>query len=490
LTGDVYTHPSYRSTHAGWARPVPEHWRCVRLKDIADRSIHYPLGDGDHGAIKPEHYCDEGIPYLRVQNLGWEFDLQRRGLVHIPSSVHLANGKSRLRPGDILVAKTGATAGKTAIIPESMPEANTTSSVAKLTVNAELARVRYCGYVMRSHVIQDQIWAVASQKSAQPGFDIEDFAVFSIPLPPLPEQDAIVRFLDHTDRRIRRVMVAKQRLIALLNEQRQAVIQHAVTRGLDPSVRTKPSGVSWLGDVPEHWDVGRLKTLCSRVTSGSRGWSEYAADDGPLFLRIGNLTRRSIELDLADVVHLRLPHTAMSEAQRTRVAPNDVLLSITAFIGSVAVAPQSIGEAYVSQHVASCRLKEEAAHPRWVGYVLLSPVGQIHGSLCMYGGTKQGLSLDDVGDYVVLLPPRDEQERLVRKIDADVLLADTAISKARKTIERLREYRTRLIADLVTGECDVREVSNDFSDEVDEPEGFDDLAEAGEDEPELLGAEA
>src|SRR5690606_37261151 len=115
----------------------------------------------------------------------------------------------------------------------------------------------------------------------------EFLANSQVPLPPHPEQAAIVRFLDHADRRIRRYIRAKQKLIKLLEEQKQAIIHRAVTRGLDPNVRLKPSGVEWLGDVPEHWEVVRLKSLVSRVTTGSRGWSNFAADSGVLFIRIG-----------------------------------------------------------------------------------------------------------------------------------------------------------------------------------------------------------
>src|SRR5690606_25553262 len=90
-----------------------------------------------------------------------------------------------------------------------------------------------------------------------------------VPLPPLPEQAAIVRFLDHVDRRIRRYTRAKQKLTKLLEEQKQAIIHRAVTRGLDPNVRLKPSGVEWLGDVPEHWEVRRLKSAFDRIVGGS-----------------------------------------------------------------------------------------------------------------------------------------------------------------------------------------------------------------------------
>src|SRR5439155_14545724 len=94
-------------------------------------------------------------------------------------------------------------------------------------------------------------------------------------VPSLPEQSAIVLFLDHVDRRFRRYIRAKQKLIMLLEEQKQAIIHRAVTRGLDPNIRTKHSGVEWLGDIPVHWEVVRLKNIVSRVTSGSRGWSNF-----------------------------------------------------------------------------------------------------------------------------------------------------------------------------------------------------------------------
>jgi type I restriction enzyme S subunit len=315
----------------------------------------------------------------------------------------------------------------------------------------------------------------------------EAFLGAPFPLPPPEEQATIVRFLDHADRRIRRYIRAKQKLIKLLEEQKQAIIHRAVTRGLDPNIRLKPSGVEWLGDVPEHWEVVRLKSLVSRVTSGSRGWSNFAADSGVLFIRIGNLTRASLDLDFERSVRLSLPAHVLGEAARTRVQPDDILLSITAFIGSVAVAPPDIEEAYVSQHVACCRTRVEIANPRWVGYVLLSSVGQTQGQLSMYGGTKQGLSLDDVKNYVVLLPPLDEQDRLVEWIERETATLSEGVKKTKRDIELLREYRTRLVADVVTGKLDVREAAARLPDEAEKPETLDEIE--AEDEAEGAGAD-
>jgi type I restriction enzyme, S subunit len=313
----------------------------------------------------------------------------------------------------------------------------------------------------------------------------EHFKLICSCVPPPEEQAALVRFLDHADRQIRRTIRAKWKLIALLDEQKQVIIHQAVTRGLDPGVQLKPSGVEWLGDVPEHWEVDRLKHYVFSVTSGSRGWSNFSGDKGPLFIRIGNLRRESLGLDLTEFVRLCLPPEALSEAERTRVLPGDLLLSITAFIGSVAVVPDHIGEAYVSQHVACCRPRHGAVNVRWLGYVLLSPVGQHHGRLCMYGGTKQGLSLDDVKNHVVLLPSIKEQSAIVAHIEDSVAKLEDAHQAIEREIQFLLQLRTRLISDVVTGKLDVREAASQLpSNEV--AEDIIDDSEIGAEEADVM----
>lgn len=275
-------------------------------------------------------------------------------------------------------------------------------------------------------------------------------------MPPEAEQDQIVAYLRAQDAHIARFIKAKRDLIALLTEQRLRAIDEAVMNGLDRSVGRKPTGIGWLGDVPEHWSVVRLRALTASITSGSRGWSDHAADTGPLFLRVGNLSRGTLGLKLGKTIRLDLPDGARAEAARTRVQEGDILLSITAFIGSVGLVPLGFDEAYVSQHVARCRLRPGSANPKWVAYVLLSRVGKAHGTVCMYGGTKQGLSLNDVKNHVVLLPPIPEQDELVRHIERETTQIDDLIAAARLEVDRVREYRERLIADVVTGQIDVR----------------------------------
>jgi type I restriction enzyme S subunit len=199
------------------------------------------------------------------------------------------------------------------------------------------------------------------------------------------------------------------------------------------------------------------------------------ADTGPLFIRIGNLTRGSLELDMSDAARLQLPKDA-SEVHRTRAQANDILVSITAYIGSFAVVPEGIEEAYVSQHVALCRPRPTVHNARWIGYVLLSPIGQAHGKFSLNGGTKDGLSLDDVKNHPVLMPPPDEQDRIVEWIESESAQLNASIAAIKREIDLIREYRTRLVADVVTGKVDVRAAVAVIRDEEAAPEAAADAA--------------
>jgi type I restriction enzyme S subunit len=289
-----------------------------------------------------------------------------------------------------------------------------------------------------------------------------------IPLPPPDEQAAIVRFLDWANGRLERAIRAKRKVIALLNEQKQAIIHRAVTRGLDPSIPLKPSGIPWLGDIPSHWEVRRIKSLCRFVTSGSRGWARYYADAGFVFLRIGNISTTSVDLRLGRITYVTPP--AGAEGERTRAIPDDLLLSITAQIGAVGVVPEGLGEAFVNQHTALIRLRQGESVPRWVAYGLLSRFGKDQCRLMTNGGTKIGLTLDDVRCLVVLLPPMDEQAAIVSGIEGQTDDLDIATSRLEREIDLLREYRTCLVADVVTGKRDVREAAARLPDDEPVPE--------------------
>jgi type I restriction enzyme, S subunit len=308
--------------------------------------------------------------------------------------------------------------------------------------------------------------------------DFSHFKRMPVAVPPPDEQAAIVRFLDWANGRLERAIRAKRKVIALLNEQKQAIIHRAVTRGLDPDVPLKASGIPWLGDIPQHWETRQVRRLVSLVTSGSRGWADFYSDDGYIFLQSGNLGR-SMSLNLSFIQHVRPPVGA--EGERTRVRRDDILVCITgALTGNVVVVDADLpSPAFINQHVALVRIRLGAIVPRFLAYVLRSPVGASQFKTNEYGGTKQGLGLGDVKDVLVPYPPFDEQRRISAEVDSALARFDIAIARLEREIELLREYRTRLVADVVTGKLDVREAAARLPDEA-VPDVVEDDAEIAE----------
>ncbi len=204
-------------------------------------------------------------------------------------------------------------------------------------------------------------------------------------------------------------------------------------------------------ELPEGWTTTTLKKLTRFVTSGSRGWAQYYSDNGALFLRVGNLDRYTIKLDLSDVQHVAPP--AGAEGARTRVLPGDILVSITADVGMVGIVPDDFtSEAYVNQHVALCR-PIDTRMSRFIGYALNDPQGlQRTVSGLQYGQTKPGLHLGQVRELGLAMPPLPEQHRIVEKVEA--LLEQVNRAKAR--LERvpliLKRFRQAVLAAACSGE--------------------------------------
>lgn len=211
-----------------WIGEIPVGWELSRIKYLTDNHHPYPIGDGDHGMIKADDYLTEGIPYIRVLNLTWGSGLNLENLVFISKEMNSLIKNSELKPNDILIAKTGATIGKTAIVPDSLPVSNTTSHVGKITL-ANVHDAKYFYYVMTSSIVQKQIQDISAMQSTRPELGIEGLKNLILTVPLFDIQQHIARFLDDHCAKIDRVLHEKCKQLSVIKQHKKSLIYEYVT---------------------------------------------------------------------------------------------------------------------------------------------------------------------------------------------------------------------------------------------------------------------
>ena len=277
-------------------------------------------------------------------------------------------------------------------------------------------------------------------------------------VPPPDEQAAIVRFLDWANGRLDRAIRAKRKVIALLGEQTQAIIHRAVTRGLDPSVPLKPSGIPWLGDIPRHWEVIPVKRCAIVISKGTTPSTEGRdfLESGPIrFIKAESVSAGRI----TDKPKVFIDHQTHTLLARSQLRENDILFVIAgATLGKVAIVHPEHLPANTNQAVAFIRPNWRVL-PEFLATWLQSSRIKEQIWLNAVQSAQPNLSMNSLGNFPMPLPPLGEQLEVSRRIDEELTDPNTAIARLEREIGLLREYRTRLVADVVTGKLDVREAA-------------------------------
>lgn len=282
----------------------------------------------------------------------------------------------------------------------------------------------------------------------------EQFGRIELVLPSKNEQQAIANFLDHETAKIDTLIEQQQQLIQLLKEKRQAMISHAVTKGLDPDAPMKDSGVEWLGEVPAHWNVVQLKYLVIEGTSGPYGSSLTKSMYSPSGIRVYG-QQQVIPNDFS-VGDYYISEEKFESMRRYEVFPDDILISVMGTVGRVAVVPQDIERGIINPRLVKYKVDKKKLLPRFLQASILSDVSQSLLLFAAQGSTMDGLNMQILGDLPIAFPVLEEQLEILDEISIVNKKFSLLIEEARRAVELLSERRTALISAAVTGKINVR----------------------------------
>jgi type I restriction enzyme S subunit len=274
-------------------------------------------------------------------------------------------------------------------------------------------------------------------------------------LPPVEEQTSIALYLDYKTNLIDATIEKKKRLIELLKEKRQAVINEAVTKGLNPNAPMKDSGVEWLGEIPQHWDIKKVKLLSSVISKGTTPSTEgrVLADEGIRYIKAENIKDTQVSFFPEFFIDTET-HEIL---KRSQLEENDILFVIAgATIGKVAILPKEMTPANTNQAVCFIRLKQNENH-KFLHFWLQS--SKIYEQIWLNAvqSAQPNLSMEELGNFIVPYPSLVEKTEIVNFIDITISKIDDLIVKNKVQIEKLQTYRQSLISEAVTGKIDVRD---------------------------------
>ncbi len=431
---------TFKSSGEQWIDTIPEHWETWKLSHAFKE-----IGAGTTPKSDNLDYYDNGeVPWINTGDLndGELFECEK----HITEFALKEHSSLKVFPErSLVIAMYGATIGKLAQIRFS---ATVNQACCVFSGDSHVIEMRFLFYWflgMRQRIISMAIGG------GQPNISQEVLRSLRVPTPPQEEQLTIAAFLDCETAKIDALIAEQQRLIELLKEKRQAVISHAVTKGLDPEAAMKVSGIEWLGDIPAHWDRVQLGKVCLQVSDGPHFSPRYV-EDGILFLSARNIKVDGWSLDDAKFVS---EEDYAEFCKRVIPKKRDVLYTKGGTTGVARVVDfESRFQVWV--HVAVLKIDEDIADPYFVAYALNSARCYEQAQLYTRGATNNDLGLTRMIKIWLALPPLAEQVSVTGYLNRETARIDALTAEAQAAIGLLQERRTALISAAVTGKIDVR----------------------------------
>jgi len=440
---ETYSYSDYFRTD------LPSHWKTKRLGFLAqeDRTS---FVDGPFGSdLKTSDYIDNGVPLIQLNNIR-----DSKHLLHNMKYVTDKKKQELIRhltvPGDVVIAKMADPVARSAVVSDSYAEYVIVADCVKMSPNLNLVDLSYLVWAINCDCVRINAELV-STGTTRIRISLGELKKLKIPYPLIQEQQAIANFLDHETAKIDTLIEKQQLLIKLLKEKRQAVISHAVTKGLNPNAPMRDSGIEWLGEVPEHWERVTFKYLLEMLVD-NRGRTPPTYGKGIPLLEAkqidGSLKYASANFDKF------IDEAGHKGFIRDDVQEGDILFITVGTIGKTCLVSDS-PEFVIAQNIVALRTLE-SCNSLFLLFWLRSLVARE----CMLSTNKDSI-LDSIkiSDFVqsrLYIPPILEQQNIATFLDQEIVKIDDLIEKANSAITLMQERRTALISAAVTGKIDVR----------------------------------
>ena len=442
----------YKESGIAWLGRIPIHWQVSLLKR------RYQITLGKMLKSKQTAPDETEAPYLRAANIQWRgvdtSDVKR--MWFSPEE----KKKLQLCKGDLLVSE-GGDVGRSALWDEEIEDCYIQNSINRIRAreDADTRFLYYWMYFIKHAGYIDMI----CNKATIAHFTVEKVGATPCVYPPLEEQNQIAAFLDKETAKMDALVEKQEQLITLLREKRQAIISHAVTRGLNSNVKMKDSGIEWLGEVPTHWEVKKIKHILLQkkdsIKVGPFGSQLTTRDMEGTDIKVIN-QRNVIDNDF-DFGDNFINYEKYSELRAFTIFPGDILITTRGTIGRTAIFPNKNGTSILHP----CLMRLQVDEKYWLKELIALI---IHGSgyfleqlkILSNATTIDVIYSENLKNVTIALPPtREEQKQIIAFLDKETTKIDTLIEKCETAIDLLKERRTALIAAAVTGKIDVRKAT-------------------------------
>lgn len=422
------------NTKTAWLGEFPAHWEVLRIKNLF-QEMDSRSETGSEELLSVSHYT--GVT-LKRESLENEDD-------HLTNAESLV-GYKLVQQGDLVINIMLAWNGSLGISPYN---GITSPAYCVYRIKGD-NNPEYFGYLFSTNLFKAEFrrHSTGIIDSRLRLYSDKFFSIFTV-VPTKNEQDEIVQYIKAQEEKINLFIQKKQRFIELLKEQRQSIINQAVTNGIVAKVKMKSSGISWLKEVPSHWEIGRLKNYCTiKGRIGFRGYKTTdLVDEGEGAIVIGATHIKNGKIDLSNPTFLSWEK--YYESPEIMVKPGDILIVQRGSCGVVGYVQEDFGSVTINPSIVLA--KDIKINSEYLIYFLQSSVTEEEMKINISQTAVPMLSQFQIGNFKVINPPIEEQKQIVSHIKTETATIDTAIAKAEREIELIREYKEAMIAEAVMG---------------------------------------